>query len=61
MSTCEFMETFYKYIADGMEIDKALRRTKIDIMKKTIWNKDIQENISLQNPFYWAPFVLYGN
>lgn len=61
LSTCEFMETFYKYIADGMEIDKALRKTKLDIMKKSIWNKDIQENISLQNPFYWAPFVLYGN
>jgi len=43
-----FMKTFYKAIKDGKSKEEALKIARKEIRKKT------------SHPFYWAPFVLYG-
>ncbi len=50
-STAVLMDKFYKYIKKGYKKNKALQKAKIDL----ITSKDI-----MQDPFYWAPFILIG-
>ncbi|MCX5814571.1 MAG: CHAT domain-containing protein, partial [Proteobacteria bacterium] len=46
--TVEYMTTFYRYLKDGKSRSEALSLTRNAMKKK------------YPNPFYWAPFVLYG-
>jgi CHAT domain-containing protein len=49
-STAEFMEEFYKG-PDLKEYANALRTAKLKLLRSEKWHR----------PYYWAPFVLYGN
>lgn len=49
-STSEFMSAFYSKMKSGQSISKALSSTKRDFMKRE----------GVADPFFWAPFVLYG-
>ena len=51
-STYQITELFYKYLADGLPIDVALQKAKLDFIQKG----------SKQNrlPYYWAAAVLAG-
>ncbi|MEP6678921.1 MAG: CHAT domain-containing protein, partial [Betaproteobacteria bacterium] len=49
--TADFMRRFYARLAQGAAPDVALARTKRDFIRSR----------SFSAPFYWAPFVLYGN
>lgn len=46
--TVEYMTTFYGYLKEGKSRSEALALARKEIKKK------------YPNPFYWAPFVLYG-
>jgi len=46
--TVEFMTTFYRHLKDGKPRAEALSLTRTEIKKK------------YPNPYFWAPFVLYG-
>jgi len=50
----ELMISFYEYLKNGMDKDKALRQAKIDYLSNT-------EDEFLKHPFYWAGFVLSGD
>lgn len=52
-ATSVIMGYFYKYIKQGMDKNKALRFAKLDYLKNVSSIK--------KDPFYWAPFVLFGN
>jgi CHAT domain-containing protein/tetratricopeptide (TPR) repeat protein len=50
-SAAEFMVRFYRRLNEGMTPSKALRETKLELMRsKGPWSA----------PRHWAPFVLYG-
>lgn len=49
-STSLFMDHFYDYITEGLDKNQSLRLTKL-----------IMITSRYKHPFYWAPFVLYGN
>ncbi len=51
-STYQITEQFYKYLADGLPIDVALQKAKLDFIQKG----------SKQNrlPYYWAAAILAG-
>ncbi|MCX5814305.1 MAG: CHAT domain-containing protein, partial [Proteobacteria bacterium] len=46
--TVEYMTTFYRYLKEGKSRSEALLLTRSAMKKK------------YPNPFYWGPFVLYG-
>ena len=48
VETAEFMIKFYEKLEKGMQKDKALQQAAVEQMKK------------YPDPFFWAPFVLYG-
>jgi hypothetical protein len=52
-ATSLIMENFYKYLKKGMSKNEALRFAKLDYLE----NAD-QDH---KDPFFWAPFVLFGN
>ncbi len=52
-STSIFMNSFYKYLAEGMTKSEALRSSKIDLLNNG--------NLSYSHPYYWAAFVAYGD
>jgi CHAT domain-containing protein len=49
-STATFMKRFYARLARGERPAAALARTKREFMRHPRWS----------DPFFWAPFVLYG-
>jgi len=49
--TAALVKQFYKNLADGMDKGSALRKAKLDLMKKFG---------DQAMPFYWAGFVLDG-
>ncbi|MES1219483.1 MAG: CHAT domain-containing protein, partial [Bacteroidota bacterium] len=51
-STYTITELFYKHLADGLQLDVALQKAKLEYM-----NADESEN---QLPYYWAAPVLVG-
>ncbi|MBS1574544.1 MAG: CHAT domain-containing protein [Bacteroidetes bacterium] len=51
-STFAITESFYKYLADGLPLDVALQKAKLEYM-----SGDEEEN---QLPYYWAAAVLVG-
>jgi CHAT domain-containing protein len=50
-SAAEFMVKFYRRLNNGMTASKALRETKLELMRS---------NGPWSAPRHWAPFVLYG-
>ncbi len=54
LATQDIMETFYKNLSNGETKSIALRNAKLDFKNKHAGTK-------LEQPFYWAGFVLYGS
>ncbi len=52
-SSVNLMERFYYYLSEGHPVDIALQRSKIDFLMRG-------DPVKTQ-PFFWAPFVCYGN
>jgi CHAT domain-containing protein len=50
-STYEFMTSFYNNLKKGMSKIVALQKAQIKLL----------EFKKYSHPYYWAPFVLYGN
>jgi len=59
-STALLMEEFYGNLSRDQTKTKALRNAKLSVIGKTV-KLDKGLEISLAHPFYWAPFVLFGN
>lgn len=59
-STSLFMESFYKGLKSGLSKPDALRRARLETMRKQIKSAVTGEQQSLASPFFWAPFVLIG-
>lgn len=57
-SSAELMTTFYKGMASGKNIARALREAKLEILKKKLRLGNAE--VSLAHPLFWAPFVLIG-
>ncbi|MEO0899074.1 MAG: CHAT domain-containing protein [Bacteroidota bacterium] len=53
-ATKEIMISFYQYLKEGKPKSIALQQAKLDYLDNT-------SNPKLAHPYYWAPFVLYGN
>ncbi len=53
-ATADIMRLFYKNLGENMSKSSALRKAKLDYMLN-------QKNDALSSPFYWAPFVVYGD
>jgi hypothetical protein len=51
-STYQITELFYKYLSDGLPIDVALQKAKLDFIQKGTKQKKL--------PYYWAAAVLTG-
>jgi CHAT domain-containing protein len=49
-STSLFMDYFYSFLAEGNELNQALRLAKMKML-----------NSKFSHPFYWAGFILSGN
>lgn len=58
-STYPLMVSFYKFLRKGFGEAEALRRAKLEFMRK---NSPFENGAKYANchPFLWAPFVLYG-
>ncbi|MGA7872451.1 MAG: CHAT domain-containing protein [Candidatus Binatus sp.] len=59
-STSLFMESFYRGLKSGLPKPDALRRARLETMRKQIKSAVTGEQQSLASPFFWAPFVLIG-
>ncbi len=53
-STKEIMISFYKHLKEGKTKSKALQLSKTEYLQNTT-------NEKLRHPYYWAPFVIYGD
>jgi CHAT domain-containing protein len=60
-STSLLMELFYRGLKQGLSKAEALRQAKIEVMNTNLFLKSIDMKQSLASPFYWAPFVIFGN
>jgi len=49
-STSLFMDYFYRHLQEGLSKSSALRQAKLQMLKS-----------KYNHPFYWAPFILYGD
>lgn len=58
-STTPLMEAFYRRMAEGATKAEALRAAKEEMIRKRV-RLDASHELSLANPFLWAPFVLVG-
>jgi CHAT domain-containing protein len=50
-STSYLMQTMYQRLQDGAEKGEALRQAQLSLLHDT----------TFRHPYYWAPFVLYGD
>ncbi len=57
-SAAQFMPSFYKAMMGGQDKAEALRRAKLEFLKKRRRFGGVE--LSLAHPFFWAPFVLIG-
>jgi CHAT domain-containing protein len=53
-ATKDIMAEFYLNLKEGGKLNEALRMAKLNYLANT-------ESEKLKHPFYWAPFVAYGN
>ena len=58
--TCLFMEEFYKQLITGSDCLTALDATKVIIRQKKMRDQN-DNNVSLEHPYFWSAFQLYGN
>ncbi len=56
-STAQFMETFYRKLAQGETKAQALRQAQLQFLQK----QDAQGGADYSHPYFWAPFFLVGN
>ncbi|MDH4079789.1 MAG: CHAT domain-containing protein [Nitrospira sp.] len=59
-STSLLMEDLYKRINQGERPAEALRQAKLALMNSRIQLKATGKEMSLESPFFWAPFVYIG-
>jgi CHAT domain-containing protein len=59
-STSLLMELFYRGLKQGLSKAEALRQAKIEVINTNLYLKSIDMKQSLAAPFYWAPFVIFG-
>lgn len=52
-ASAQLMESFYKYLSDGMDKDLALQKAKTDFLA--------QANQLKAHPYFWASYVIIGN
>jgi CHAT domain-containing protein len=52
-ATGKIMEYFYNYLKQGVHKNNALRLAKLEYLKNA--------NITRRDPFFWAPFILFGD
>ncbi len=52
-STYILMNSFYKYLSEGMNKSEAMRAAKLDLLNG--------KNSNYANPYYWGAFVTYGD
>ncbi|MCP4344233.1 MAG: tetratricopeptide repeat protein [Desulfobacterales bacterium] len=48
----------FRYIKSGISIADALRRAKLDLLSEFEDDEDMEH---LKHPFFWAPFVIFGD
>lgn len=60
-STKKFMEHFYEHLSDGEAKATALKMARVDLMKESIWSAELGREVSLSDPYFWAPFVMVGS
>ncbi len=61
-STSLLMEGFYQQLKKGANKSEALRQAKLNLMRRTIQLKALGgSKQTLSAPFYWAPFILFGD
>ncbi|UJH68547.1 CHAT domain-containing protein [Allomuricauda sp. SCSIO 65647] len=53
-TTVSPMIDFYDYLIEGLPIDKALQKSKLDYLQNI-------ENPLYEHPYFWAGFVVHGN
>ncbi len=62
-TTSEFMARFYRRLKAGIAKDEALRATQKEFIHETIKINDEKGEpvaLSTSDPYYWAPFQIYG-
>jgi CHAT domain-containing protein len=52
-ASAQLMESFYKYLSEGMDKDLALQKAKTDFLA--------QANQLKAHPYFWASYVIIGN
>lgn len=52
-ASAQLMESFYKYLSDGMDKDLALQKAKTDFLARA--------NQLRAHPYFWASYVIIGN
>ena len=58
-TTAELMKYFYSNLSAGMSKAEALQQAKIKLLKsESQFGDDVR--FSFANPFFWAPFILFG-
>jgi CHAT domain-containing protein len=60
-STSLLMEQFNLRLKKGESKAEALRRAKLEVLQSTIDLKALGMSQALASPFYWAPFILFGD
>ncbi|MBC8184564.1 CHAT domain-containing protein [candidate division KSB1 bacterium] len=58
ISTAQLMTDFYRNLQKGLSKTEALRKAKLDLIKRSTIINDVE--VSFAHPFFWAPFVLIG-
>ena len=52
LSTYQLTEYFYSYLANGLPIDEALQKAKLEFLDKATGEQKL--------PYHWAPAILVG-
>ena len=60
-STSLLMQNFHERLKAGQSKEEALRQAKLAIMKMQIELKATGNKESLAAPYFWAPFVPFGD
>ena len=53
-STSALMVEFYERLAKGAPVGAALQSARLELLKD-------RENARYAHPFYWSPFLLFGD
>jgi CHAT domain-containing protein/Tfp pilus assembly protein PilF len=64
VTTAELMKQFYEYLKKGLSKDEALRKAKMDMIRKPIEVKNQEgktQKMDASHPFFWDAFQLIGD